>query len=249
MENSGTPHIFAIFKSRLLIQRKSVMSLQIGIYEFFAYTIPGIIYLFLTGYFLIVGYRIQTVSYTIENIPLPLFLLGLVFAYVVGLLVDPIAKKVWYNKFFRPKSGLPKLTESVDVIYGEFVAEYGIRTMIHPKYWYPVLIWLHKENPETAASFERFNASRILLRNVSFALVILAISQIIFVFQYKNYLIAIGIGVVSIVFSLVAGKESAKYHRWFYQGLFLAELVSDVKIANFVNAAMESMPEIQDENA
>ena len=211
------------------------MSIKIGIYEFFAYTIPGILYVCLLGYVLSAVGIMEFDLQALHDLPLIFYILIMVFAYVVGLLIDPIAKKLWYQ-FFRPKDKSNKnLVETVDVVYSEFLIKCKVKSLnLHPRNWYSILVRLHQDNPEIASSLERFNASRIMLRNTSFALVIFAIIQIAFFIQSSNHIEFIILFFVAIIFSIIAGKESAKYHRWFYAGIFQAAVAYSLDITKLV---------------
>ena len=160
---------------------------QIGIYEFFAYTIPGIVYLCTGAYFLYVFGRIQIDLQALADWSLATYALFLLAAYIVGLLMDPVVKKIWYNKFFAPRDTSHKRGDTAEIVYATILNEFST-PKVHPQYWYSVLTYLHKENPETASSLERFNASRIMLRNISFVLAVCASVVFIMNLLSRHYL-------------------------------------------------------------
>lgn len=214
------------------------MSIKIGIYEFFAYTIPGIVYLSVGAYLLYVFGRIQINLQTLADWPLSIYALVLLVAYILGLLMDPIAKKVWYDRLFVPRDKLHEGIETVELVYASVLKQFT-KPKVHPQYWYSVLIHLHKENPEVASSLERFNASRIMLRNISFILVVSAFFISALNLLSQDYLLAVTSGFTLFVFAIIAGKESAKYHRWFYQGILQAAFVSEVEFPDYLNVIEE----------
>ena len=190
------------------------MSIKIGIYEFFAYTIPGIIYLSVGTYFLLVFDQIQLNAQILKDLPLSVYGLLLLTAYIIGLLMDPVVKNVWYNRFFVPRDKSHKDVDIVEVVYGAMLNKGKFsEPKIHPRYWFSVLAYLYKENPELASSVDRFNASRIMLRNVSFVLAIVALVEFVRGFVMRDYLWAITSSGSLLIFAIIAGRESAKYHR------------------------------------
>jgi hypothetical protein len=77
------------------------MSIRVGIYDFFAYTIPGSLYLAIVVYgFVVFGLFEFDVSW-LSNLSLVQIIASSILAYIVGLVVDLIAKQ-WY-RLFRPK--------------------------------------------------------------------------------------------------------------------------------------------------
>jgi len=209
------------------------MSIKIGIYEFFAYTIPGIVYLSAGVYFLCAFDKIQLSIQSWKDLPLAIYALLLLAAYILGLLMDPIAKGVWYNRFFVPKDKSRKDADTAEIVYDAMLDKFP-EPKIHPRYWYSMLVYLYKENPELASSIDRFNASRIMLRNVSFALVVSAFVEFVWGLVMQDYLWAVASFALLLIFAVIAGKESAKYHRWFYQGILQAAFVSEVKIPDYL---------------
>ena len=187
------------------------MSIRIGIYDFFAYTIPGILYL-------IAGmYLCQTLKFVIldkqwlRSISTVEALLFALIGYLLGLLFDPIAKR-WY-RLFKPKDLSKVVLDEFKAKHPNFVVKFGEGD------WYIVLSYLRKVSEETAYNIERFNATNIMLRNVSFLSFVLAIIQtgrLIVCFSWLEFVLC----VVFAVFALIAGKESVKYAKWFYSSQY-----------------------------
>jgi hypothetical protein len=76
------------------------MNIRISIYDFFAYTIPGGVYLFI-GLYVLSQFGILNFDFLSFN---PSFFQLVIIAgsaYILGMLMEPIAK-VWYG-LFKPK--------------------------------------------------------------------------------------------------------------------------------------------------
>ena len=221
------------------------MSIKISIYEFFAFTIPGIAYLFLLGYSMVAFEKVTLDFQMLNDVSLMLYLVFVLVAYVIGLLIDAIVKKTWY-RLFKPIDKLKdkwiyrlnprfKFPETADLMYRDFAESLEGKI---PKFlssdWYGLLARLHDDNPETASSLERFNASQIMMRNISFALVVFSFTQIALLIQASATKIHFVLLLLSLVLSIVAGVESSKFHCWFYSGIYKASAAYSLKMSKLV---------------
>jgi hypothetical protein len=186
------------------------MNVKISVYDFFAYAIPGGLILFIIAYALIIfgliPFDVLLLSPSLAQITV---IIGL--AYVIGLLFEPIGK-FWY-RLFRPKNYL-------DVALTEFKELHPLVDVNFEAIDWTILFALIKrQNLDVAADMERVNATNIMLRNISFGLITLAIIEFVkFVLVLTPLYLALS--VLAILFSIIAGKESVKYAHWFYLGIF-----------------------------
>lgn len=187
------------------------MSIKLGIYDFLAYTIPGGLYLLAILYIVI---RLTPLSIDLWQITIIQFFVFTAAAYVLGLIIDPIAKNLWYRRF-ETKNLLTEVLKELNT--RNEIIDFPTITAID---WYILLVYIRRHNMEMAVEIERFNAVQIMLRNVSFALLLYAILPIIDLVEY-GFSFWQGLIVVScFVASMVSLKQSIKFDKWFYLGIY-----------------------------
>ncbi len=187
------------------------MGIKIGLYDFFARTIPGGIFLGALFYILR-RYQIYAFTFTsISTIELPLFA---IFSYIAGFIIDPIANKYWY-RFFNPKTRLHEKTMM------EWNKRYsGIEVQSKEMPWSIPLSYIKRHNLEMAYDVERFNVMSIMLRGASmgalFFTVIFAIE-----FISNGYLWRYAIfSLVCFTAAIISILEAVKFRTWFYKALY-----------------------------
>ncbi|RMG90967.1 MAG: hypothetical protein D6706_18705, partial [Chloroflexi bacterium] len=132
------------------------MTIQLGIYDFFAYAVPGGLYLLLFIYLLASFSGIKLDFATLSNLSLVQSLIFIVVAYLVGLVVDRIA--VFWYRIFEPKQLEDKVLEKFKQRYSNLEFRFQGRD-------WPILIaYLQREKPETTSEIHRFNAIHIFLK-------------------------------------------------------------------------------------
>jgi len=118
------------------------MSIRVGIYDFFAYTIPGILYLITAVYICHTAGLFTVDAQWLDSISTIEAILFTLIGYVAGLLLDPFAKR-WYG-LFKPKN-LSK------IMLDEFVGKHPAFTVKFGGYdWYIVLSYLRRASDEIA---------------------------------------------------------------------------------------------------
>ena len=74
------------------------MSIRVGLYDFFAYTLPGIFYLAIIGFWLnTVGLLLVDFS-VLKDFSLVVLFVTLGAGYIIGVLIDPVAYS-WMRLF------------------------------------------------------------------------------------------------------------------------------------------------------
>ena len=129
------------------------MSIRLGIYDFFAYTIPGGLYLFAILYIII---KLTSLNIDLAQITIVQVLFFSIAAYVSGLILDPLAKKLWYSYF------------EVKNLMSEVLAELNTRNdnISFPSVkidWYVLLAYIKHQNMEMAVDIERLKAPKLCL--------------------------------------------------------------------------------------
>jgi len=192
------------------------MSLSLGIYDVFSYIIPGSIYLFV---FLHLTHWAR--NFITSPIQLWHGILLVALSYLLGILLDPIAVFMWY-RFFTSKNlhlneleNIKKNNPNLEITFSE-------------KQWAVLMShsMLHYQND---SHIDRYATLKIMLRNVSFGLVILSGVYLILFFINHYSLINISICIASLLLSIIAGREAQKFDHWMIAKTF----------ENFVAAAID----------
>ena len=200
------------------------MSIKVNAYDFFAYTIPGGLILFTILYALNIFGVIQIDFLTIVS-SVGQSLIVIAASYIAGLLIEPIGK-LWY-RLFRPK-GFP------DVALVEFKKIHpSIRVNFKAEDWIILFAYIKHQNIEIASDIERVNASSVMMRNISLGFMILAVVEIV---NFSLVLVPLHLvfGVVLVIFSIIAGKESDKFAQWYYFAIFETITSQTLQISDLV---------------
>jgi hypothetical protein len=186
------------------------MSVKLGIYDFFAYTIPGgiittaIIFVVVNHF----GFVIDVSKVSIFE-----FVVLVTLAYLMGYVNDFIARKTWYKIFHRKNlyettiADLNKRNRAFDVVLNEID-------------WYIPFAFIKKKNLDMAQDIDKLNVQNIMLRNSSFGILVFAI---IFGIEFflNGYLLNYAIAsVFCLVVSIILARESIKFASWFYQSIY-----------------------------
>ncbi len=95
------------------------MSINLGVYDFFAYLVPGTLYLYVFNELLrIVGWKfIDIASWTQpKNVPSVIVIIPiLIYAYIIGHILDPFAHFFYYKLISRVRGLLPTEEKAVQI--------------------------------------------------------------------------------------------------------------------------------------
>ncbi len=191
------------------------MSINLGIYDFFAYLVPGLMYLFLLNEF---SSRIGLSSYNLTQLNLDFGIAGMIVlaAYVIGHLFDVFAQWFCY-KLLTPKSLSATVLETLQAQYPH------LNICFEPKDYHLLFVLLRERNLSFSEILDRFEANSILLKNVSFASILFALLQLSTLFggfSVVNLLLFLG----GISVCWLAFRSSKMYHTWFFLDVFEASL-------------------------
>ena len=187
------------------------MSIRIGIYDFFAYTIPGGLMLCIAlGVLDTFGFPDIWVKFFNLN-TLQIFLL-IIGCYLTGFVINPILSK--WSHLFEPK---PFEQDAFDRFQKRNPA---LNLDINPVDWPIWMASIRRESMEMAFEIDRFLAISKMIRGISLFLLfsgLLALVNVIITRISAWYLPLIAL---SFIFSVVAVRESIKFKRWFYIVVF-----------------------------
>jgi len=188
------------------------MSIRIGIYDFFAFTVPGIFYLLTSTYVGIILGLIKIDFNTLTEVSVLFVILMALVAYVIGLLLDPIARQ-WYC-IFCPK-------DVYISVFEEFKTKHdNLKIKFDAKDWYILLTYFKRDNIEIASDIERYNATRIMLRNISLSFLILGIIQGVQFFRMNFSLGYVISSFILLILTIIALIQCIKYDKWFYSAIY-----------------------------
>jgi hypothetical protein len=191
------------------------MSINLGIYDFFAYLVPGLMYLFLLNEF---SSRIGLASFNITQLNLDFGVAGVIVlaAYVIGHLFDVFAQ--WFCYKLLTRKSIPATTlENIQTQYPH------LNIRFEPKDYHLLFVLLRERNLPFTEVLDRFEANSILLKNVSFASILFAILQLSTLFgdfSIVNLLLFLS----GVTVCWMAFNSSRMYHTWFFLDVFEASL-------------------------
>jgi len=187
------------------------MSVRIGIYDFFAHTIPG-------GFYgIIVVYLLHTIGFiTIDinsiNLSFTHWIIFAFSAYISTLIIDPLSHTLW-ARFFRPENNAGVELDKFKNNHRE------LRIDFKSEDWPILLAYIQKEKIEMADVIEKYNATQIMLRNVSFGFLLLVLVEGVQLVQSPS-LAHISLGVMFLLFSIMSMRQSVKFGNWFYSSMY-----------------------------
>jgi len=187
------------------------MSINLGIYDVFANIIPGFVYLFVFSEYL------KMLDQPYLDLPslnsLPHFSLLIILAYLVGHVMDYVAYRLWFLRFY---SRFEERTA-----YKQFQERYPeLDTTFKPEQSSLLFTIIRQKNHQLADTIERNKVNCIMLRNTSFALILLLPLELYLTFangfNIVNLLIAFG----SMIGSIVTLRRAEGLDHYYYRLIF-----------------------------
>ncbi len=177
------------------------MSLTLGIYDVFSYMIPGSFYLFVI---------FHQVSWARDYLQSPIqageIIVFLGLSYVTGIIFDYFAVTLWY-RFFAPKNLRLSELERLKRENPNLVINFS------EKQW-PVLMSYTTLYGKENNHVDRYASQKILLRNISFGLVVLSCIHLALFFVNQYTAINLTTSLIALLLSIVAGKNAQKFDHW-----------------------------------
>jgi len=209
------------------------MSINLGIYDFFSFTVPGLLYLYAFNEFSrSIGWKYFDVYSWIASNPTPSFIfIALIFTvpYLIGHLMDPVSQK-FLDAFsnFRSRSG--KNNWLMFSIKGRYP---NLNIAFESKDRTLLFALIRQRNIEMARILDGFSSNSIMLRNTAFGLVLLFVANVILFISTKN-LDCLFIALIALVLCLLSAINSIQYREWFVKDIFRASLEYGANIEDVV---------------
>lgn len=193
------------------------MSVNLGIYDFFAYIVPGLMYLFLLNDF---SARMGWFSFDLAqaNSQIGIGAVGVVAlaAYVLGNIFDPLAH--WFCFKLLTRGSMP------ETVLEDLKRQYpALRIAYQPKDYHMLFVLLRARNPAFAQTLDRFESNSIMLKNVSFISALFSVLRLPELVRNFNVLEALLV-LAGMVVCLLAYRAGKMYHTWFFLDIFQASL-------------------------
>lgn len=188
------------------------MSYSLGVYDLLANIIPGGVYLMLLYLGLIRFGELQTDLSTVSS----WYIIAFGFAsYVVGMVFDPIAKNLWYQRFggrISQAEIIAELNKENDRI--EFTNE---------KYdWALLSAYVKQHSSDVYEGTRRMSAIHIMLRNISFAAFLVFVLSICDLFVNGFLVAQVVVGLAALLFSILAYKQARRFDNWHFKSTYHA---------------------------
>jgi len=202
------------------------MSITLSIYDIFANTIPGFVYLFaINDLIRILGYSYYDLS---KLTSFTQFILIGLLAYLTGHIFDYISYRLWIRLFQR------KATE--EQAYKQFREKYhNLRVEFEPKQW-PLLFSVIRHNEFVVANeIEKSKAISLMLRNISFGLFLLYLEQLFLTFDAGFSLPNLVFGLSALVGSIVSFRRGTLFSLRFYTMTYEHALLYGKSLSEILN--------------
>jgi hypothetical protein len=210
--------------------KEVIMSITFGIYDFFSFTIPGVFYLFVVNEFLNL---LNLPHLILKDVTIPQLVLLAVLAFIAGHLMDIVSFSLWYQRLKRSsasKDGLEELKTQCPTIEIGFL----------PSEWAALFYILHQKNYPAIQTIDKYKADTLMMRNLSFGLLLFAMLQIA-VFIINGYsLLAIILFFLSLLFSVITLRRSMRYDRWYYRAIFAGALIYGTSLLEIIDKEKNS---------
>lgn len=196
------------------------MSVRISLYDFFAYTIPGVFYLLIAGYAAVTFSWVPFDLQTINSLSLGTLIILAGAGYVVGMVCDRLSAQ--WGRLFGQRGTSTRA-------YNEFLQKHPDVELHFRPSDYPVLLNSLKATHHNGVDdIEHFNVTCIMLRNVSLGFGLLALVEVMAYFILVPLDWRIALAAIFVSMSIMAGRLSVKrrglFHRWLYAAIMAHSL-------------------------
>lgn len=199
------------------------MAINLGLYDFFSYLIPGLLYIYVFNEFMrSIGQKfidIETWFQSGQAPSLTIFIPILIGAYLIGHLIDPVAQRLFkiFYQFRNPKKVYVRALDDIKKHHP------NLNIKFEPGDWNLLLSFIRHRNLEMAHILEKFNADSIMLVNIALGLFGLALIQVGMFLSIGAWVFLINSAGIFILFLLAVFKAN-QFRSWFFIGIFQAAL-------------------------
>jgi Uri superfamily endonuclease len=194
------------------------MSIRLSIYDIFSRIVPGGFYLGILVEFARIMNLIPFNWMDLEDLGVLASLVLLLVAYIIGSAMDSMSY-AWQKLF--------KINDRILEDFKKEHSEWKIDFLDDD--WAILRAYVYVHNPDAVDVIERHNALSIMMRNISFGLVLLAACEMIqFIRTNDGWFIVVV--VVLLFLSYQAGIQSKYLHDWFYRSIYETIIACTLKL-------------------
>lgn len=187
-----------------------MMSFSVGVYDLFAYTIPGFFYLFI-GNEILKSFGFSHLNY--QDISNPTTVVLLIFAaFVFGHVMDFVADK-W--KSFLEKEKVATL--AIDALKRNFP---DLNVKFQPNERSILFAIIRRNHDDIAATIDRNKAISILFQNVSLGFFLYAVFLVVQMLLSGYALNNLVFSIMSIIMSVATRHQGRMFNLWFNSLIF-----------------------------
>lgn len=184
------------------------MTIRTSIYDFFAYAVPGGLFLLNLLAFLNLFHVLIDIKIIYISSELSIVVVFVITSYIIGHLTAPIYRR--WTKLFEAG------TISTLAMDAFKKAHPNIKIEIDSSDWQIWFASIRRESEELKVEIDRMMATSYFLRGVSFNLVILAFVLIVGVVN-GNFAASTLVGIPFVLLcSYISVRQSIKFNKWFY---------------------------------
>jgi hypothetical protein len=200
------------------------MPITFGIYDFFSYFVPGLLYLFVVNEFLrIVGWKFVNfvIWFHSGQAPNIILLVPIVMAaYIIGHILDPMTFKFFFGFIYRIYDRRGSSSRSLEFVKENYPT---LKVKFEPKDWNILFTILRQRNTSISQIIDKFQADSIMLRNIAFGMLVLSLIYIGDSISTKNSGALIA-GLAALALCGFSINRSRQFRIWFFTGIFEASL-------------------------
>lgn len=199
------------------------MSVKISVFDFFSFTIPGLICEFLF-YYIDLQFFNNIYFKKIVNFEINIYYISIliILAYLLGLILDHIVNFFWFE--FFTKSIKEKTLSNIIANHN------ALKNELDPSYYLFYRTHVLIKDKEYFEKVDRYDAISILLKSTSFVLLMLSITELVVAFKYffsfHHFILAIMI----FVFSILSLYGAKKYRIWAIGNIYSFILTNNMNV-------------------
>jgi hypothetical protein len=209
------------------------MAITLGVYDLFAFTIPGILYLYIANEFLKLFGLAHIEFQQINNIISAVLIMTV--GYILAQILELPARnwRRWRQIGESPAKAIEKLKTNHPNTKIDFSTQdwsfllYGL---------------IRRYHLESATAIDRDGALSMMLRNISFGLLLYALFQFVS-FLLNGYLVEhLVFTLLAFVSALSAKRKSQMYNQWFYDSIYEIGLSHGSSVDKIIKKTQASEP-------
>lgn len=209
------------------------MGIRVTLYDLFAYTIPGGFYIATFFYFGVLLGLVKIDFQTLSNLMATQIIALTIVAYIIGLIFDPLSRPWYFEVFKGKKTFSPSTLDRLN-------SRSPIKIITGHENAFILLKYIRTQPNNDSDSIDRFNATSIMLRNISFSLLLDSLVTIILIFQTNFYFLNIVLMLVFLGLSVLAGREAVRFHKWFYSSIYESAIAFGLKTDDYLSREKQS---------